>query len=770
MNPLESDPPNSNAGPIVPASGTARAGQPGSPGIGTPHGGPAAWHDSHGLPLPAMASSFAIDSLIKAFRMRWLSASLAGLFLASLAATAVWFLVPAKYTVYALLRVSATAPELLSDNRASSGIDPIFENTQVALVKSRRIVKAALLKRGVSELSCVRERVDPAGWLEDELSAAFIDKTNILRVSLSGSDPRELVTLVSAITDAYLEQGLNSDRSEKMTRWQEAEKICGDKEDKLRKARSELGQLADTLSTSDSQTLTAKQKFSMEKFAALTKDLMAVQAQLRNAEMKQASRKARLRNIDKLEIPEYQIEPYLHADPLVAQKMLDMSKAETNLEKTKKDAEPDSTFVQKSKAHLELAQRELTRLKAERRAGVIKFLRAKVHGDLENECTELQDNIDNLKKQETLLAEQVDKSGKETQSIGIRSFELEAKREEIANLDALVKKLREKKDRLEVELESSKQRVDIDTPAAIPESKNVKAQLRATAFAGFIGFFLAAFTVTFWESRARRISGTEEVVHDLNLKVIGVIPSFAGVPGAGEYYASAAASLESLLIESVDSVRAMLLCGTGCESYRLLMVTSAHAREGKSTLASHLAVSMARCGKRTLLIDADLRRPKLHRVFGVPVGPGFKEVLHGEVPLADAVQQGPVDQLFFLPAGNSPHLAVPMLPREETSRFFEHVRQSYDFVIVDSSPVLPVADALWLGKRVDGVVLSILSHLSRVPSVYAAYERLRAVRVLVLGAVVNGVRNFRNSEDYRYLIQHNDATGAAPAANLDGEP
>jgi capsular exopolysaccharide synthesis family protein len=170
------------------------------------------------------------------------------------------------------------------------------------------------------------------------------------------------------------------------------------------------------------------------------------------------------------------------------------------------------------------------------------------------------------------------------------------------------------------------------------------------------------------------------------------------------------------------------------------MVTSPTGGEGKTSLATHLAASLARAGHQTLLLDGDLRRPAAHRVFEVSADPGFCEVLRGEVEPADAIRPTPAAGLWLLPAGECDGEAIGLLARGAVPRVIERLKQQYDFIVVDSSPVLPVADSLLLAQHVDGVLFSLFSEVSRLPKVYAAYQRLNSLGVRILGAVVNGVR------------------------------
>jgi capsular exopolysaccharide synthesis family protein len=183
------------------------------------------------------------------------------------------------------------------------------------------------------------------------------------------------------------------------------------------------------------------------------------------------------------------------------------------------------------------------------------------------------------------------------------------------------------------------------------------------------------------------------------------------------------------------------------------MVTSAVSGEGKTTLASHLASSLARAGRRTLLVDCDLRRPAAHQLFELPLQPGFSEVLMNEVHVAEAVRSTAVENLWVMPAGQWDREVMQALARDGGADIFERLKNDYDFVIVDSHPVLPATDSLLIGQHVDAVLMSLLRDVSQTPRVYAAGQRLTSLGIRVLGAVVNGMKPEDYGGGYVYTAQ-----------------
>ena len=247
-------------------------------------------------------------------------------------------------------------------------------------------------------------------------------------------------------------------------------------------------------------------------------------------------------------------------------------------------------------------------------------------------------------------------------------------------------------------------------------------------------FLAVVLLVALVEFRSRRVHSPQEVAHGLGMTLVGTVPAR---PGGRQ---AAAPLWNSLLTESIDAARTMILHGESASAVRLVMVTSAVGGEAKTSLAGHLAVSLARSGRKTLLIDGDLRNPAVHSLFELPLGPGFSELLRGEAAATEVVRPTRVPGMEVLTAGVYDQAALALLSQGGVPNLFAALRESFDVIVLDSSPVLPVADALQLARHVDGVLLSVLQNVSTVPGVHEARRRLAALGVPILGVVVSGTR------------------------------
>jgi capsular exopolysaccharide synthesis family protein len=269
------------------------------------------------------------------------------------------------------------------------------------------------------------------------------------------------------------------------------------------------------------------------------------------------------------------------------------------------------------------------------------------------------------------------------------------------------------------------------------QKKDAKKQILAAVAAPVGVLFAVCMGLAWSEYKQRRVRCAGDVADGLGIRVVGAVPALRHaerhlVGANGEADVSAYPVLESF-----DAIRTQLLHDARSGSTRVVQVTSAAAGEGKTTLACHLATSLARAGRKTLLIDGDLRRPAVHQLFELPLQPGFSEVLLGEVEVAEGVQQTTLAGLSVMSAGQWDREVLQALARDGLEGIFEKLQEEFDFIVMDSHPVLPAADALLLARQADAVILSVLREVSQTPRVYAASRRLEAVGARVLGAVVN---------------------------------
>jgi polysaccharide biosynthesis transport protein len=236
----------------------------------------------------------------------------------------------------------------------------------------------------------------------------------------------------------------------------------------------------------------------------------------------------------------------------------------------------------------------------------------------------------------------------------------------------------------------------------------------------------------------------EEIRRRLGLPVIGHIPYIP--PGAEADKTTLVDPVlcsfykpKSIEAESYRAVRTALYFSTQGQGHQVIQVTSPDMGDGKSTLVANLALSIAQSGKRVVLVDADFRRPRLHKLFGLSAQVGLASVIADNADLDAAVQKTCIPNLSLLPCGPIPPNPAELLTSPRFKDLLDQIRQKFDFVLVDTPPLLAVTDPCVVAPRVDGVLLTIRVSRNGRPHAERAKEILSTLGVKIMGVVVNGV-------------------------------
>ena len=194
----------------------------------------------------------------------------------------------------------------------------------------------------------------------------------------------------------------------------------------------------------------------------------------------------------------------------------------------------------------------------------------------------------------------------------------------------------------------------------------------------------------------------------------------------------------SVIAEQFRTIRTNIEFTSIQTRLKSILVTSSLPREGKSFTAANLAAVFAQQKKRVLLVDADLRKPAVHEYFDLSYHTGLTNVLLNNCSLEDAILPTPIEHLELLPSGTIPPNPAELLSSSVMKQLFYEIEQQYDMVIVDSSPLLPVADAKILANRTDGSILVVLSGKTKIAAVKKSKEVLDGTTGKLLGAMLNG--------------------------------
>ena len=261
---------------------------------------------------------------------------------------------------------------------------------------------------------------------------------------------------------------------------------------------------------------------------------------------------------------------------------------------------------------------------------------------------------------------------------------------------------------------------------------------------------------------------TPDQLEKLGITVIGVIPKNA----------TARKDMVSIVLvdkpvspdsEAFRDLRTSMDFVKVGESVRKVLITSCGPREGKSTTATNLSVAEARTGKKVLLIDCDLRRPMLHKVFGLSKKPGFTELVAGKASLDDCIHETIEPNLFLLPSGHLPHNPAELVGAAAASKFFDTFLPRFDMVIIDAPPVALVTDAMVMAPSVDTVLLVTRAGEVQTKVVATVWQKMERTGCHMAGAVLNGFepdRGYSGINYYTYRYRYSYRKDIDPTVDL----
>ena len=297
----------------------------------------------------------------------------------------------------------------------------------------------------------------------------------------------------------------------------------------------------------------------------------------------------------------------------------------------------------------------------------------------------------------------------------------------------------------------------IIAPAKVPVKKAKPKRLQAIALAFILGPMLGIGLTFFLQYLDTTIKTQDDAEQSMGLPVLGYVPALREELN-GETVSSERASYDMLaldrprsaLAEAFRSLRTALSFSTGTQDVRSMLVTSPSPLEGKSLVSINLAITFAQAGKRVLLVDSDLRKPRIHKTFGLSPTIGLSNLLTsgGGVQLAEVVQETEVENLYVLPSGPRPPNPAELLATERMRGLLEEMEQVFDRVILDTPPVVNVTDATILMHFVGGGLVVIRGFTTQRDLAQRAAELLQGTQGNMLGVILNNADTPKGAYGY----------------------
>lgn len=635
--------------------------------------------------------------------------------------------------------------------------------TQVKILRSRELLERVAARMGASGVSPKRPAAlasvaSLVGWtpphaapeaglreIERSLRVRALDGTRIIEISCESADPEAAARFANTLADEFIAYSTESRRSEIRQTEQWLQTQLEQMRSKLQASEDRLQRFArETGLTHASGTETAEEE-----------DLRRLQEAMAEARIERIEKQSRYELA--LSSPAGSLPEILDHGPL-RQYQIRL----TDLRR--KHAELASSYTQQ--------HYKVRRIRAQ-----IEQLEQSIRGERTKITKRIQNEFEAAQRRERMLA-----AGYRNQARRVSEGAAQAVRYNLLQREAgttraiyedLLRKVREAGIAAAVRARPAR----IADPARPPETPHRPRHGVNGALGLLTGLLFAAAAVVARSRLDRRLHEPGEAAAHLQLPELGVIPQSqeSEAPGrlrrpyvvrvrwrrGGEdrgpqglhvqlgrrrpetgVELAAADRGPSLMAESFRAVlTSILYSGGGGKDRRLVLVTSPSPGEGKTTVVSNLGVALAGIGRRVLLIDADVRRPRLHALHGAPLTPGLAGCLeqgpHQRFLRAEAVRPTQTPGLFVLPAGEAGASFASLLHSERASGLLAEARRDFDFVLVDTPPVLQIADARVLGRLADAVVLVFRAGRTSRDCAHAAAARLWQDGVPLLGTVLN---------------------------------
>jgi polysaccharide biosynthesis transport protein len=294
------------------------------------------------------------------------------------------------------------------------------------------------------------------------------------------------------------------------------------------------------------------------------------------------------------------------------------------------------------------------------------------------------------------------------------------------------------------ELKSSNIRIVDQAEAPRRPSSPNKVNNLAIAILG--GAFLGIGLAFFFEYLDSRIKQPDEIKTQLGLPFLGMIPAFVAKETTGPPLIGNGMPQE--FSEAFRGIRTNVMFSSADTGPKSIVVTSTGPGEGKSVVSANVAKSLALAGQRVLLIDADMRRPKTHELFGSSLEPGLSNVIVGDAKASEAVKRTLTPNLWLMAAGKNPPNPAELLGSKRFKDFLVTLGDHFDWIIIDSPPVMAVTDSSIIAHCANGVIFVVGSEMTTKGAAKAALEQLDAAKAKYVGGILNRVDVRRNSYYY----------------------
>jgi capsular exopolysaccharide synthesis family protein len=559
-------------------------------------------------------------------------------------------------------------------------------------------------------------------------------ESEVLAIGYASSDPRLAAKLANAFAETYIEYGLESRTSnvQQATSWlgrriEELRKKAIVSEDALRKFQAREG-LVDT---------TKREQIISAKLGTLTAEVIKAQSRRNEAEARYDQLKTVLDGEDNYES--------------IASVIDSVIVLEAHREKVRRGQRVVELSERYGHKHPKMISANAKLKEADRR------LKAEVAKAVDG----VRKKLELMTAQEKQFRSMIRKQQREMQDLSGKAFEMKQLEREVEANRRLYETFLSRFKEADVEDEYDVPSARIIDRAMVPTTPFKPNRKRMVLLSVIIGLGIGMLVAFLREHLSNTFKTKEDVEERLNIPVIGLLPLLkSNLVGKGQVERQVLIDSRSPFAEAINDIRTAILFSHIDTPSKVILVTSAVPGEGKTTLVSNLALAFSRRG-RTLLIDADLRKGRFQQITDMKNHPGLTDMLSGGCTPSEAIMADQdAGNLFILMTGTVPPNPLEILSSKRFSDDLGKLRSSFDYIVIDGTPLLPVSDSIVLARLVDAIVLAIKADDTTCDAALDALKRLRSVRVEPIGVVMQQV-DMRKLRSYgrRYMSSYSGYYG-----------
>lgn len=421
-----------------------------------------------------------------------------------------------------------------------------------------------------------------------------------------------------------------------------------------------------------------------------------------------------------------------------------------------------NAFIQQQKATLADLQRQRAQLSEKlgpRHPDMLKLnlaiqaAQSRIDGEISNVIQSLRNDYQQALAQEQSLAAALEQQKRDALDLNRKSIDYGVLARDATSNQQIYDSLMQRMKETGVSTELKTSNIHIVDRAEVPASPAFPRTRLNLLLSLVSGSLLGITLAFFFEYVDNRIKNPDEIRQYLGIPYLGMIPAISAthVDGGrrpGEQSLLINNGVPANFAESFRTLRTNLLFSSADEGSRSLIVTSTAPGEGKTVVASNIAAALALAGERVLLVDADMRKPRVHEVFGKSQKPGLSNILVGTARASESVHKTSIPTLWILPAGEYPPNPAELLGSKRCRELLGSLRAHFDWVVIDTPPIMAVTDAAVVGHSVSGVLFVVGSEMTARASAHRAVQQLEQSRARMVGAVLNRVDLQRNSYYY----------------------